>query len=179
MVEGTPAPERTEPRVFRWLSVLELTIGCLALTAIFAMVILQAAQRYLPGGGWPWTGELARYSLAWLTFIMLGYLTGKGRQITLLVIDGLCSKRALRAVKTFANLAMAATAIGFTLACWELVSVDTGQVSPAMGVPVVWLYVIPLVGFASTALRSIVAVFVPEPDDDPSETDGQTPEVTR
>jgi hypothetical protein len=53
---------------------VELSIGVAALLLIFALVLLQAAQRYLPIDGWPWTGELARFGLVWLTFVVAGVL---------------------------------------------------------------------------------------------------------
>jgi TRAP-type C4-dicarboxylate transport system permease small subunit len=180
MDEVARLPTRREPRVLRWLSAVELTIGCLALATILVLVLIQAAQRYLPVSGWPWTGELARYCLAWLTFIMLGYLAGQGRHIAVEAVDTLKWKGLVRAVRVFSHLAVAAIALGFAAACYDLVGNDNGQVSPALGLPMVLLYVIPLIGFASTAVRSVAAIFLPDPverDDPPTEPND--PEVTR
>ncbi|WP_168801706.1 TRAP transporter small permease [Glycomyces buryatensis] len=182
MDEAPQPPARREPRVLHWLSTLELALGCLALATILVLVLLQAAQRYLPVSGWPWTGELARFSLAWLTFVMVGYLAGQGRHIVVEAVDALKWKPVVRAVRIFSHLAVAAIAIGFAAACYDLVSNDTGQVSPAMGMPMIWLFVIPLIGFASTAIRSVALIFLPETGDrhdPPSEPNDPAPEVTR
>lgn len=165
MDETADPPPRREPRVLRWLSVFELAVGCLALAMILVLVLIQAVQRYLPIGGWPWTGELARFCLAWFTFAMLGYLAGQGRHITVEAIDSLKWKGLVRAVRVFSHIAVAVIALGFAVACYDLVGNDTGQVSPALGLPLIWLYVIPLAGFASTAVRSVAAIFLPEPAD--------------
>ncbi|SDD78337.1 TRAP transporter small permease [Glycomyces harbinensis] len=180
MDEATRLAPRREPRILRWISALELAIGCLALAVIFVLVLVQAAQRYLPVGGWPWTGELARYSLAWLTFIMLGYLAGQGQHIAVEAIDTLRWKGVVRAVRIFAHVVVAAIALGFAAACFDLVANDTGQVSPALEMPMVWLYVIPLVGFAFTAMKSIALIFLPEPAErDETPTEPNDPEVPR
>ena len=44
-----------------------------------------------------------------------------------------------------------------------VVTDDSSQVSPALGIPIRWFYVIPLAGLLLTALRSVVAVFLPPP----------------
>ena len=49
-------------------------MGVACILLIFGLVLLQAAQRYLPIDGWPWTGELARFGLVWLTFVVAGVL---------------------------------------------------------------------------------------------------------
>ena len=47
----------------------------------------QAAQRYLPIDGWPWSGELARFCLVWLTFVLAGVLVTTDSHISIEMID--------------------------------------------------------------------------------------------
>ena len=64
---GAPPRTRWSP----WVTLVtrvELAIAAAALTTMFVLVLIQAAQRYLPVEGWAWTGELARFCLVWLTF---------------------------------------------------------------------------------------------------------------
>lgn len=146
-------------RTLRWVSFGEQVGAGIALTLIFALVLIQAVQRYLPVAGWAWTSELAVYALVWLTFSMAGYLMGRGEHITLQMVDSLRSPRMLGAVRVFANVAVAVIAVGFTVEGYRLLATETG-VSPAMRMPLVWLYVLPLVGFALTALRVLLALVV-------------------
>ena len=66
---------------------MELTIGVAALVLIFGLVLVQAAQRYLPIDGWPWSGELARFCLVWLTFVLAGVLVTNDSHISIEMID--------------------------------------------------------------------------------------------
>ena len=67
-------PPRWLSRTVRGVTAVELGIGVAALLLIFFLVLVQAAQRYLPVDGWSWTGELARFALVWLTFVVAGVL---------------------------------------------------------------------------------------------------------
>lgn len=156
--------DRQAPAPLRWIAGVEKLVGCLALLTIFVMVLTQALQRYLPVAGWAWTGELARYCLVWLTFSMVGYLMGRGDHITLQVVDNVKSRAVRHGVHVFANLVVAAVSVGFVLEGFHLVTAQTGQVSPALQMPLQWLYVIPLAGFALTVLRAVVAVLTERPD---------------
>lgn len=151
--------DRQAHPVLRWIAVVEKLVAAGALLTIFLLVLTQAAQRYLPLSGWAWTGELARYCLVWLTFSMVGYLMGRDDHITLQVVDTLGSRAVRRGVHVFAHLAVAVICVGFVAEGINLVSSDSGQVSPALRMPLVFLYVIPTVGFALTAVRAVGAIF--------------------
>ena len=71
----------------RALTAIEIAIGAAALLLIFFLVLLQALQRYLPIDGWPWTGELARFCLVWLTFVVAGVLVSSDSHIAIESID--------------------------------------------------------------------------------------------
>lgn len=161
--KDVPRDDRHPHPALRWVALAEALVAGTALLVIFGLVLTQAVQRYLPVTGWAWTGELAQYCLVWLTFSMIGYLMGRGDHITLQVVDNVKSQAVRRAVMVFANLVVAAISIGFVAEGYQLVTSESGQVSPAMRMPLVWLYVIPLLGFALTAVRALVGVFAPVP----------------
>ncbi|MFV2177283.1 TRAP transporter small permease [Actinomadura sp. LOL_011] len=176
MTPDTPAPPgrprgRRPGRVLRALSLAEAVTGSLLLALIGALMLLQAAQRYLPGGGWVWTGELARFAFVWLTFAMAGYLMARDGHVALKVVDIVAGPRLLRVVGAVANITVAVVCLNLLYEAWVLVTTGDEQTSPALGMPMRLFYVIPLIGLALTAVRSTVAVFHPEP-----ETDG-TPET--
>lgn len=147
-------------RAARVATVVEMGLAGAAVTLIFATVLLQAVQRYLPIDGWAWTGELARFSLVWLTFVAAGVLLTRDGHIALKIADAVPSAVVLRGVHAFALLAVAATALLFARECWTLIT-ETGNLrSPAMRMPMAWHYVLPLVGFLSTAVRGVIAAGV-------------------
>lgn len=164
MAEPVTTSRRKRPAVFRRLSTAEAVVGGLMLAVIFALVLMQAAQRYLPAGGWVWTGELARYCLVWLTLAMSGHLTARDGHVTLKLADTVVGGRSLRLVAAFANTMVAIVCLNLVYEAYSLATSDSEQVSPAMGMPLQWLYVIPLAGLLLTAVHAVVAVFWPDPE---------------
>ncbi len=144
-------------RISRIVFFAELAIGSVALLAILAFVFLQALQRYLPIEGFPWTGELARFSLVWLTFSAAGLLVTSRGHIALEVVDVARNKMLVRVVQVFAMLVVAATGVGLTLEAWALIETQGIIKSPVLRMPMSWVYVPVLIGAASTAIRATIA----------------------
>ena len=171
MSEDTPRETVRQPRVLRWISAVEHSIGAILISVIALLVFTQALQRYLPVSGWVWSGELARYSMVAVTFIMCGYLMGQGQHITIEVIDRFVSRSARRWVKRFANVVVLLICLAFIREGWALVTETSGQVSAALQMPVTYLYAFPLIGFVLAGLRAAWAIVVPESEADSTEAD--------
>lgn len=150
---------------------MELGLGVAAMLIIFVLVLVQALQRYLPVEGWPWTGELARFSLVWLTFVTAGVLVSSDSHIAIESIDAVRNALVRRVVRVVACLTVAAVGALLTAEAWALVQTQGVLRSPAMGMPMSWLYGISIVGFVSTTLRATVAALgfavlgVPDPSE--------------
>jgi TRAP-type C4-dicarboxylate transport system permease small subunit len=155
-------PRRSPPpalrRVAAGISAAERFVGALILSILLLLVLVQTGVRFLPFGGWVWTGELARFCLVWLTFALSGYLMGRDGHITLELVDYVAGGRALWGVRAFANVVIAVICAGFAVESLAMITEDTGQASPAMELPLPLVYVIPLVGFVLTAVRAALAV---------------------
>lgn len=150
-------PPRWLSRTVRGVTALELAIGAAALLLIFFLVLVQAAQRYLPVDGWSWTGELARFSLVWLTFVVAGVLVTRDAHISIEMIDMIGSEPVRRVVRVLSCLIVSAIGVGLTAEAWELTQTQGVLTSPAMGMPMSWLYGISMIGFVSTTIRALVA----------------------
>ncbi len=151
------APPRWASRTVRVLTAIELAIGIAALLLIFFLVLAQAAQRYLPFDGWPWTGELARFCLVWLTFVVAGVLVTSDSHIAIEMVDAIDNEVVRRIVRVISCVVVAAIGAALTAEAWSL-TMDQGIIkSPAMRMPMSWLYAISLVGFVSTTLRAAFA----------------------
>ncbi len=149
-------------RVLHGLGVAELVVGMLLVTLILVLVLIQVAQRYLPGGNWVWTGEIARFSLVWATLALSGYLMAHDQHITLEMIDYVASPRVLSLIKRSAHVIVFLIAVAMTFESYQLISDRSGQVSPATRMPLTWVYILPFLGFIFTALRAAVAAFKEE-----------------
>lgn len=157
-----------EPRVFAWLSRIEITIAAILLLTMFVGILWQVLGRYVPAANWPGAGEIARYSLMAVTFIMVGYLIGKNGQITVAVIDNVFKGRLGRMVVRYI------AAILLTIICavllweaWSLFQSGFGRTTSVLQIPLAWMFLFPLFGFASGTARAIVKIFTahrPEQD---------------
>ncbi len=147
-------------RMLRYLGIVEQTVGSALIVMILVLVLVQVAQRYLPGEGWPWTGEVARLGLVWCTFALIGYLVARDRHIAIHVVDLVLPARVLAVVKVFDHFVVGATCLAMVYATYTLIADDIGQRTPAAQIPLAWIYVVPLVGFLLAALRSGLALFV-------------------
>lgn len=162
----TPPAKRTVRGVLfaisRWIGIGEQVVGGLLITAILVLILLQVVSRETAVPSYPWTGELARMSLVWLTFAVMGHLTGRDEHVKLQFIDHVVRGSGQRYVDAFSKLVVAGISIGFVVQAQALVRTLglTGQALPASGIDVKWVFVMPLVGFSLTALRALLGLFL-------------------
>ena len=146
----------SEPRFLRAWAATELWIACLALTTIFLSVLWQVISRYVPALNWPGVGELANYSLIVLTFIMVGYLIGNNGHITIQIIDYLVKGRAFTVVKAVSAVVTGLICAVLVREAWALIQAYPTRTTAALGIPIRTLYAIPMLGFASGAVRAFI-----------------------
>lgn len=144
-------------RTGKALTALELAVGSLMLLTIFTLILIQAAQRHLPGDSLAWTGEISRFGLVWLTFSVAGVLITHRGHITLEVVDILPRPQLVRGVQVFALLVVAAVAAGLSFEAWALVQTQGILSSPVLGMSMALLYIPVLLGMVSTIIRSLIS----------------------
>jgi TRAP-type C4-dicarboxylate transport system permease small subunit len=145
--------------IMKAIGIVEQSIGLSLIVVILFLVLVQVAQRYITTfGGWPWTGEIARLSLVWCTFTLAGYLMAQDRHITIKIIDLVLTGRALSLVKLLSHVVVLLTCLGMSYATYWLIGDDIGQRTPAAEIPLVWVYVMPLIGYLLTAVRAAMVI---------------------
>ena len=72
-------------------------------------------------------------------------------------MDNLRPEALVRAIHVFALVVVAVTGAGFAYSCWELIQESGSLTTPSLQLPMKWVYVLPLLGFVSTAIRASVA----------------------
>jgi len=153
----TREPLRT---ILRLIGLTEQAIGVGCMVVILTLVLLQVLQRYLPDGGWAWTGEVARLAMVWLAFILSGYLLALDRHITIQLVDYVLPPRALGALKLLVHVVVGATCLTMAYSIYDLIAGDIGQRTPAAQIPIAWIYLVPLAGFLLTTLRAALWIVV-------------------
>lgn len=142
------------------IGIVEQAVGAFLMLVILILVVSLVAQRYLPGVSLPWTGEVARLSMVWATFVMSGYLASRDRHIAIHLVDYVLKGRALTAIKLAANVMVFVTCVGLVYATIQLLADDVGQVTPAAEIPLLIVNSVPIAGFSLTALRAALAIAV-------------------
>lgn len=128
-----------------------------ALFVILVLIFLQALQRHLPIPQVAWTGEIAEFSMLWLTFMASGLLVTTRGHIAMEFLDTMKNKRAVQAVQTFAMAMVTIIGAGLAMAAWVLVDTQGILRSPVLGVPMSIVYLPVLVGCVSTTIRGALA----------------------
>lgn len=142
------------------IGLLEQAIGTLLIVTILVLVLTQVAQRYVPGQGWPWTGEVARYSMVWLAFVLSGYLVAHDRHIAIHLVDFVLRGRGLAFVKMLVNVTILVTCLAMTYATYDLIANDIGQVTAAAEMPLKLVHIPVLIGVALSAVRAALGIVV-------------------
>ena len=99
-----------------------------------------------------------------------GVLVSSDSHISIQMIDAVRSPLVRRIVRVISCLTVAAVGVALTAEAWELTQTQAVLKSPAMRMPMSWLYAISMIGFVSTVVRATLAalkfavVGVPEPD---------------
>jgi TRAP-type C4-dicarboxylate transport system permease small subunit len=146
--------------IFKALGKLEQILGSLLLVMILVLVLAQVAIRYLPGSA-AWTGELARLSMVWATFLMAGYLVAyPPHHIAIQVIDYVAKGRWLDVVKLFVNIVILLTCIVLIYGGYALVTTGVDQVTPAGELSMRFVNAIPLIGLVLVAIRAVLGIVV-------------------
>lgn len=132
--------------------------------ALFSIVlILQVFMRFVMRSPLPWPEELSRYLLIWTAFFGSSLAVREARFIN---IDVLASMSTGWVRKAF-HLTMH---LGFLLFCVVatyhslgfIISIaKSGQVSPAMGIPMWLVYCAAPLGLSLAAVRTVQAIFSP------------------
>lgn len=155
--------KRPRPKALMALQKFEEYLGATLVLFILVLLSIQVVQRYLPVATSPWIGELSRYSLLALTFLMIGSLIGQGRHVSIDVILKVGTDKTRRLVVIISSIIVAMCTAAYAQESFALVTADTEQTLAITGIPMWLLYVIPLLAFVSATIQSLFnIVYAPE-----------------
>jgi TRAP-type C4-dicarboxylate transport system permease small subunit len=86
---------------------------------------------------------------------------GREEHITLDVIDHVMPPLGQRLVRSFAQLVVGATALAVAYEGYDIFASGSPIKSPAAGIPLGWIYLLPTIGMVLTGCRALLLVFVP------------------
>lgn len=148
-------------RIARWLNEhLEEYILSILLIVIASVMMMEVIMRYVFNASLSWAEEISRYAFIWSAMVSIGYSI---KEKSILKVDTLLEilpKRIKNFINNFGNLIVV---IFFTYLFIHAVPairgvIRTGQKSPALGIPMGWVYFAAIVGFLFASIRSIQAL---------------------
>ncbi|HLS45102.1 MAG TPA: TRAP transporter small permease [Ornithinicoccus sp.] len=152
-VDG-PSTRSMPRRLVRGLDLVEQSVGAVCLSLILVLVSVQVVQRLAGGGSWVWTGEIAKYAMVWLTFILAAHLLRTNGHLGMDVIEQWLTPRGERVMTRLTDILIALACWGLVWAGWGLLTAPFLGSSPAAGVPLVLVYAGPVAGLVLTALTA-------------------------
>lgn len=137
-------------------------------------VLWQVGSRYLMQSPSSFTDELARYLLIWLSILGASYVTGKKMHLSIDLLPQKLSPEKRKPLNTLiyaivALFALLAMVIGGARLVYIVASL--GQISPALEIPLSYVYVVLPIGGAIIIYYSILNMLYPEKEEDSSIAD--------
>jgi TRAP-type C4-dicarboxylate transport system permease small subunit len=142
---------------FKFLNAIELGVGSALLVMILVTVLWQAASRYYPSINWAGAGELARYGLVAMTFILAGHLFGSGGHITITIFDTRLNPVGQALLKIVGALLVLAVAFALVWSAAMLLSdpFTHSRTTSVIRIPITYVVLMPLIGFSLMILRVV------------------------
>ena len=125
---------------------LERYIMCALLVGMTLVLGIQIVFRFVLNSPLTWSEELARFMFIWSTFLSIGF-----------TLISVFPKKVQAIIYMIGDAVMAVFFIYLLPASWEFAytSVQSGQVSAACGIPMYFIQISLMVGFALAAFRAI------------------------
>jgi TRAP-type C4-dicarboxylate transport system permease small subunit len=122
-------------------TVLKVVMILLSVLMIFCMG-LQVFARYLFNVGYPWTEELGRFSMIWMVFLGISYVSINSEHINVSILQDTLkgiSKKVLLIIQDIFALIFAAVVFYFS---FDAIKITTGSISPNTGLSMGTVYLI-------------------------------------
>lgn len=143
-------------KAFKWFDKhLEETLLCIALIGMACIMMIQVLFRFMLSSSLSWSEEFTRYLFVWSTFLSISFCAKEGLAIAIDMVVNAVPKRAQR----YFHIAVDALSMIVFLYLispsytYLIRTMENGQTSPAMEIPMEWIYAAPLVGFLLAAVR--------------------------
>ncbi len=140
----------------------EESLVVLMMAAMSVIIGLQIFMRYVMGASLSWSEELSRYLFIWATYLGVAYGVRKDAHIRVSMVTDLMSPRNVAYIRILTHVIFGAFAVFVMYQGWIMVekTFRFGQKSASLGIPMGFVYLAPLTGFAFTILRLVQAIWL-------------------
>ncbi len=152
---GAGGPRHWTARLERALVVIEETTSVLLLAVVLGLMFVQVVARYVFAAPLFWSDEMGRYCYVWLSFIASIALVGRRGHIRIDLINRFLGARAQRGVEILATVIVIGTCAFLVQGSWDWLLTNIRPTSPALRMPLVWLYGVVWLSFGLMALHAL------------------------
>ncbi|SCZ79485.1 TRAP transporter small permease [Acidaminobacter hydrogenoformans] len=143
-------------RIIRWLDAhFEEVILTFFLYIMVAVMGYQVVMRYLFNNSVVWSEELTRYLFVWSAFVSIGYCIKKRSSIKIDQIVHLMPKVVQKVILLLTKVVSLFFFVYLLRYSFNVVqaTIKSGQLSPALQMPMVFVHLASIVGFAMAIVR--------------------------
>lgn len=139
---------------------IEEHVSVIAFTIMSIVVLLNVIMRYALSSPLSWAEELARYLMIWGVFIGISIGTRRGAHLGIEAFVYMLPARIADKIALLAQVIVLVAYIGLAYLALTLVlmTVESGQIMPAMRKPMFIVYLAIPVGFILSTLRQIQVI---------------------
>lgn len=145
-------------KMIKWLDRhLEESLLIVLSIVMTTSITMQVFMRYVLNSSLSWSEELARFCFIWLVYIGISYGVKKQRHIKVDVVLQFINDKQKVVLGLIANVIFLAFSLLITVYGYDIAQqlLGWGQTSPALHVPMGFVYMATPVGFALTSIRLI------------------------
>lgn len=142
-------------KLLKWLDdYFEEGILAVLMSVTSIIVFLQVIMRFVFRNSLTWSEELARYLFIWMIYIGVSYGIKKRSHLAVDALDSLFGKKGILITNTIVDMFLMAFMVTMTYFGFDIVLRAT-RVSAALGLPMKYVYLAPVVGFGLSIIRII------------------------
>lgn len=148
-------------KVLKWLDdYLEISLCVVLMSVMTLLIFVQVVMRYVFSSSLSWSEELARYLFIWLIYLGISYGCKIMKHIKIDAALLLFPKKAKPYVMIIGDIIFFAFAIYITVTGFQLcgMQIKLTKTSPAMQLPLQYVYAAPMVGMALSAIREVQTI---------------------
>lgn len=146
---------RWAERALDGVAVVERWLSAALLAVIFVTATAQVFMRYVMNTPLATSGEIARFTLIWATFLAAALTQNRDEHIAVLIFRARGSARRRAVLHAFANLVALFTAVVVVYLSFETLDRSARVTSPALEISMSLVYVSVVIGFFLIALHSV------------------------
>lgn len=139
-----------------WFDDIEEKLMSVSLWAIVIIMGIQVIMRYVFSSSLQWSEEISRYFFIWFAFLGMSYAVKKGSHMRIDILEYNLPKLK-KPIEILGDLFFMIFAIYMLIHGSKVIIFlkDSGQSSPAMGLPMYLVYLSLLIGFALVICRIV------------------------